>query len=77
MLRDEGIVIQVRIRGADAINLRHLACTERFMLVEAPKAFEEALAAEDFVEAGDAAVKRVRGVEKGGVAVGDLDGAGE
>ena len=61
-----------RIRRADAVNLRHLAGAERFLLVETPDALQQALAAEDFVEAGDAAGETVRGVEEGGVAVGDF-----
>ena len=72
MLGDEGIIAEMRIRGADAINLRKLAGAERLVFIEAPDAFEQALAAEDFVEAGDAAGETVRGVEEGGIAVGDF-----
>lgn len=72
MLGDEIIIAEMRVGGADAINLRKLAGAERLVLVETPEAFEEALAAEDFVEAGDAARKTVRGIEEGGIAVGDF-----
>ena len=67
------IIVQVRIRGIHAVDLLHLPTAERLMFVETPEAFEQTLAAEDFVEAGDAAVVGVGGVEEGGVAVGDFD----
>ena len=72
MLGDEIVIIEVRIRGVNTIDLRQLARAERFMLVEAPEAFEQALAAEDFVKTRDAAAKGFRGIEEGGVAVGDF-----
>ena len=77
MLGDEIIIAEVRVGGAHAINLRKLAGAERFVFIEAPDAFEKALAAEDFVQAGDAACKAVRSVEEGGVAVGDFDAEAE
>lgn len=70
MLGDEIIIAEMRVGGADAINLRKLAGAERFLLVEAPDALQQTLAAEDFVQAGDAAGETVRGVEEGGIAVG-------
>jgi hypothetical protein len=54
-----------------------LAGGEGFVFVEAPGAFEQALAAEDLVEAGDAAGEVVGGVEEGGVGVSHLDAEAE
>lgn len=67
------IIVQMRVGSVHTVDLCHLPETERLMLIQAPEAFEQALAAEDFVEAGDAAVEAIRGVEEGGVAVGDFD----
>ena len=77
MLVDEGVVVEVRVGGVDAGNFFGLAGAERFVGIEAPDAFEESLAAENFVEAGDAARKMIGGVEKGGVGVGDFDALAE
>ena len=74
---DEGVVVEVRVGGVDAGNFFGLAGAERFVGIEAPDAFEESLAAENFVEAGDAARKMIGGVEKGGVGVGDFDALAE
>src|SRR6185295_10270067 len=68
----ERVVVEVGISGADAVDLLHLARAQAFVRVEAPDAVEQALAAEDFVAAGDYAVEVVGGVEDRGVAVGDL-----
>jgi hypothetical protein len=72
VLGDEGVVAQVGVGGVDAVDFFALAGGEGFVFVEAPDAFEEALAAEDLVEAGDAAGESVGGVEEGGIGVGDL-----
>jgi len=60
---DEGVVVEVRVGGVNAGDFFGLAGAERFVGIEAPDAFEEALAAEDFVEAGDAPGKMIGGVE--------------
>lgn len=73
MLRDEIVVVQMRIGGMHAVDLLKLARTERFFGVEAPQAFEQALTAQDFMQTSDAAVETVRRVEEGGVAIGHLD----
>ena len=74
---NEVVVVQMRIGAIDAVDLFRLARAERFVGIEAPDAFEESLAAENFVEAGDAARKMIGGVEKGGVGVGDFDALAE
>ena len=70
---DEAVVVKMRVSAVDAVDFGELAGAEGFVLVEAPEAFEQALAAKDFMEAGDAAAEAVGGVEEGGVAVGDIN----
>jgi len=70
---DEGVVVELGVGGVDAVDFGELAGAEGFVGVEAPGSCEEALAAEDFVDARDAAGVVVGGVEEGGVAVGDGD----
>ncbi len=67
------IIIQMRISTIHAVNLFHLPAAERLMLIETPQTLQQALATEDLMQAGDAAVEGVGGVEEGGVAVGDFD----
>ena len=62
----------MRIGGADAVDLLHLAGSERFVRIEAPDAFEQALAAQDLVAAADHAVEVVGDIEDRRVAVGHL-----
>ena len=57
--------------AADAIDLLALPRAQSLVRVEAPDAFEQALAAQHLVAAGDAAAKVVGDVEEGAVAVGD------
>src|SRR5689334_778420 len=57
--------------ATDAVDLVLLAGAEALVRIEAPQAFHQALAAQDLVAAGDAAVKIVGDVEEGAVAVGD------
>ena len=47
------------------------------MRIETPASFEQSLAPQDFVNAGNASVKLVGGIEDGGVGVGDLRGQSE
>src|SRR6185436_13891455 len=75
MAGDKFVVIQVRVGAVDAVDLLTLARAQRLRRVQAPDAFQKALAPEDFVKAGDAAGIAIRGVEEGGVAISDFDGA--
>src|SRR5262249_56466789 len=68
----EGIVVEVRVGRADAIDLLALPGSQRLARVEAPDAFEQSLPAQDFVAARDHAMKAVGRVEDRGVAVGHL-----
>ncbi len=72
MLLDEAIVVEVRVGGVDAGDFFGLAGAEGFVGIETPNSFKEALAAENFMEAGDAAAKMVGCVQKGRVGVGYL-----
>ena len=73
MSGDEVVVVEMRVGAMDAINFSKLARAERFVFIEAPQAFEQALPSQDFVQTSDAAAEAVRGIKEGGVAVGDLD----
>ena len=68
----EAVVAQLRVGGADPVDLLLLAWPEALVRVEAPDAVEQALPAENVVAAGDHAVEIVDRVENRGVAVGDL-----
>jgi len=77
VLVDECVVVEVGVGGVDARDFFGLAGAEGFVGVETPNAFEEALAAENLVEAGDAAGKMIGGIEEGGVGIGDFDAFAE
>jgi hypothetical protein len=64
------VVNQPRVGVGDAAEFGGLAGREFFVGVEARSGGEEPLAAEDFVDAGEAAGEIVGGIEKGGVGVG-------
>ena len=53
-----------------AIDLGRLAGTQRFVGIETPDAFQQTLAAQDLVAAGDAPSEIVRAVEECAVAIG-------
>src|SRR5688572_6829925 len=60
------------ILGERSIYSLHLARAQVLLRIEAPAAGEQALAAQHFVDAGDAAGEAVRGIEEGGVQVREL-----
>lgn len=74
---DKRIVIQVRIGAADTVDFLTLAGAERFVRIEAPDAFEQALSSQHFMKARNATGVVVSGVEEGGVAISDFNGAPE
>src|SRR5436190_8980253 len=49
----EGVIGEMRVSGADAIDLLHLAGSKRLVRLEAPDAFEQALTPQDFVAPAD------------------------
>src|SRR3954453_9921150 len=57
--------------AADPVDLEHLARAQALPWIEAPDSLHQSLPAQDFVAAGDAAVKIVGDVEEGAVAIGD------
>ena len=69
MFFNEFIVVEMRIGAADAVDLSCLTCGERFSGVEASYALEQSLAAQYFVNPGNAARKIICGIEERGVAV--------
>src|SRR3982751_4922308 len=71
VLGDEGVVSKVGMLSADAVDRFALAGAHALARIEAPGAFEKALAAQHFVAAGDAAMEVVGDVEEGAIAVGD------
>src|SRR4029077_16857605 len=72
MLLYERIVLKMRICLADAVDFFHLPGRKFFLWIETPAPLEQSLPPEDFVNAGNAPVKVVRGIEDGRVGVGDL-----
>src|ERR1051326_2490865 len=72
MLDDEFIIVQVGVGAADSIDFLALARAKRFLWIETPEAFEQALPAQHLVQAGDAAGIAVGRVEERGVGVGDF-----
>src|SRR5688572_9793069 len=56
MAGDKRVVVQVRIGVTNAVNLRELAGAECLVLIEAPAALQQALAAQHFMQPGDAAL---------------------
>src|SRR5687768_13173925 len=74
---DEVVVVQVRIRGIDPVDLFLLTRTEPLVRIQPPVAIQQSLPSQNFVQSRDAAGELVGGVEERGVAVGDLDAAHE
>src|SRR5262249_58873330 len=71
MSRNEGIVTEIGVLAADAIDFLLLAGTEAFIGIEAPQALHQTLPAQHFVAARDAAVEIVGNVEERAVAIRD------
>src|SRR6185437_1768381 len=72
MLRDECIVVQLRIGTIHAINLFALALGQSFFWIKTPDAFKQTLAAQHLMNAGDAAGEAVGRVKESRVGFGDL-----
>src|ERR1700722_7899258 len=67
----------MRIRLAHAVDFFYLARGEFLMRIKTPSSFEQTLASQDLVNAGNASVKLVYGIEDRRVRVGNLLGEGE
>src|ERR1017187_3203348 len=74
---DEGIVVQVRVGGINAVNLFTLARAETFTGVKTPDAFKQSLTPQHLVQTGDATGEVIRRIEEGRIAVGDLNGTSQ
>src|ERR1700687_4862582 len=71
ILPHEIVVGEVGVLAIDPVDLLHLARAQAFLRIEAPDARQQALAAQHFVAAGDAAAEFIGDVEERGVAIGD------
>jgi hypothetical protein len=72
MLGHKRIVIEMRIRAMHAVNLLKLPGAQRFVFIKAPQPFQQSLASQDFMKAGDAAPKAVGCIKESRVAVRDF-----
>jgi len=64
VLRDEIIVIEVRIAFIDAVNLFHLPRGMLLMRVQAPSSGHQSLTAQHFMHSGDASREIILRVEE-------------
>ena len=62
----------MRISIVNPIDFLSLPWTERFLGIQTPGAFQQTLASQDFVQAGDASCEVVGDVEESCVAISDL-----
>jgi len=72
-LRDKVVILQMRVRVADAINFLALTRTELLIRIEAPDSFEQSMPLQDFVDTWDTAGVTIGGVENRGIGIGQLD----
>src|SRR5262249_32284299 len=74
VMRNKRVIIQVRVRTINAIDLRALAWTQFFGRIQAPGAGQQPLPAQHFVNSGDTTGEAVGGIEERGVGVSNLRG---
>jgi AraC-like DNA-binding protein len=60
----EVVVVEMRVGAIDAVNFSELAWDERFAFIEAPDALQEPLAAQHFVQTGDATSEAVSSIDR-------------
>src|SRR5579859_1728497 len=70
----EGIIPQMRIRFAHAVDFFHLARGEFLMGIKTPAAFQQALTPQDLMYARNTSTKLVSGIKYSRVRVGNLLG---
>src|SRR6266700_3495102 len=68
---NEGVVGEIGVLAADAVDLLQLTGAEAFMRIEAPQPLHQALPPQYFMAACDAAVEVIGDVEERAVAIGD------
>ena len=69
---DEIVIVQMRVCIVNPVDLLSLPWTKGLIGIQAPDAFQQPLASQDFMQAGDAACKVMRRVVESRVAIGDL-----
>ena len=74
---NEVVVIEMGVGLINAVDFLGLAGRELFVRIEAERIAQEPLAAQDLVDARNAARETVRGIEKGGVAISHFRGPRE
>jgi len=77
VLHNEIVILQMWVGAANAIELITLSGAELLVWIETPDSFEQALSAQDFMNASDAAGESIRDIENRGVCVSDFDGEPE
>src|SRR5258706_15639612 len=75
MLRDEVVIIQMRIGAMDPIDFFALPGAWQLLPVQAPDSFKQSLAAQHLVYSRNAARVTVGGIEERGVCIRDFDTA--
>ncbi len=74
MLLYEGIILQMRIRSAHAVDFFHLAWGKFLVGIKTPAAFQQTLTPQDLMYARNTSTKLVSGIEDRGVRIGNLLG---
>src|SRR5260370_42642446 len=73
----ERVILQVRIRFANPVDFFHLARGEILVQIKTPASFEQPLASQNLMNAGNTSTKLVDGIKDRSVRVGDLLGQSE
>src|SRR3954468_13683628 len=71
MRRDKAVVGEIGMLAANAVDLLHLSRAEALAGIETPQPLHQSLPPQNFMAAGDAAVKIVGDVEERAVAIGE------
>src|ERR1700751_4558454 len=71
MIGNEGVVAEIDMLAANAVDLLHLSRAQPLSRIEAPDSFEQSLPPENLVATGDTAMEIIGGVEKRAVAIRD------
>ena len=69
---NEPVIQEMGIIARHPIDLFTLPRRKIFIRIETPSAFEQSLAPQDLVQASDAAMELMRGIEQGGIRVSHL-----
>src|SRR5919197_4724672 len=69
---NELVVGEVWVRAADAVDLGSLTAAERLVRIETPRACDESLAPQHFLNTGDTSGEAIPGIEECRICIGDL-----